>query len=233
MAGHRHAMSRRRAEDAAMTLFSIASASRTSPSCSTGARMFRINLSRPLTTSRASSAPYSSSRPRCQHRYNQSELWLKLSRRRYATLNENGHIAVVGGGLTGLTTAYYLTKQLPSTAKITLYEGSDRLGGWIQTDRVPVDVDGVKGTVSFERGPRTLSSLHTSSWRFDDLILYDLVSIRSSLCLLLCSLLLPVGQKKKSSTVNQHGVISNRLSISASKSLRLPTNHAISTIQTT
>ncbi|KAG6017425.1 hypothetical protein E4U54_007261 [Claviceps lovelessii] len=167
-------MSRRRAEDAAMTLFSIASASRTSPSCSTGARMFRINLSRPLTTSRASSAPYSSSRPRCQHRYNQSELWLKLSRRRYATLNENGHIAVVGGGLTGLTTAYYLTKQLPSTAKITLYEGSDRLGGWIQTDRVPVDVDGVKGTVSFERGPRTLSSLHTSSWRFDDLILYDL-----------------------------------------------------------
>jgi oxygen-dependent protoporphyrinogen oxidase len=103
---------------------------------------------------------------------------LSASRRRYSTQsnsNSNRDIAVVGGGLTGLTTAYYLAKQLPSTAKITLYEGSDRLGGWIRTDRVPVDVDGVKGTVSFERGPRTLSSNHLSTWRFDDLVLYDLV----------------------------------------------------------
>ncbi|QUC18413.1 uncharacterized protein UV8b_02654 [Ustilaginoidea virens] len=100
--------------------------------------------------------------------------------RTYAThaaqtaLKDNGRIAVVGGGLTGLTTAYYLAKQLPSTANITLYEASDRLGGWIQTDRVPVDVHGVKGTVSFERGPRTMSSLHSSTSRFDDLVLYDL-----------------------------------------------------------
>lgn len=97
------------------------------------------------------------------------------SRRTYATQSNNGDIAVVGGGLTGLTTAYYLAKQLPSTAKITLYEGNDRLGGWIRTDRVPVDVDGVQGTVSFERGPRTLSSNHLSTWKFDDLVLYDLV----------------------------------------------------------
>ena len=49
-------------------------------------------------------------------------------------------------------------------------------GGRIRTDRVPVDVDGTRGTVSFERGsPRTLSSLHLSTWRFDDLVLYDLV----------------------------------------------------------
>lgn len=96
-------------------------------------------------------------------------------RRAYATQNDSGRIAVVGGGLTGLTTAYYLAKQLPASARITLYEGSDRLGGWIRTDRVPVDVDGTRGTVSFERGPRTLSSLHLSTWRFDDLVLYDLV----------------------------------------------------------
>lgn len=97
------------------------------------------------------------------------------NRRSYATQSNNGDIAVVGGGLTGLTTAYYLAKQLPSTAKITLYEGSDRLGGWIRTDRVPVDVEGVRGVVSFERGPRTLSSNHLSTWKFDDLVLYDLV----------------------------------------------------------
>lgn len=83
-------------------------------------------------------------------------------------------MAVLGGGLTGLTTAYYLAKMLPKTTKITVYEASSRTGGWIRTDRVPVDVDGVQGTVQFERGPRTLSSLHTSSSRFDDLILYDL-----------------------------------------------------------
>ncbi|KAG5933842.1 hypothetical protein E4U53_000848 [Claviceps sorghi] len=164
-------MGRRHAEDAVMTLFSMASASRTSSGCSTRTRICRRNISRPFTTVHASSASCSS-RPRYQRQYRQPEVW--AGRRQYATLNDNGHIAVVGGGLTGLTTAYYLAKQLPSTAKITLYESSDRLGGWIQTDRVPVDVDGVKGTVSFERGPRTLSSLHSSSWRFDDLILYDL-----------------------------------------------------------
>ncbi|POR31614.1 Protoporphyrinogen oxidase [Tolypocladium paradoxum] len=100
---------------------------------------------------------------------------LGLARRRaYATHSDSGRIAVVGGGLTGLTTAYYLAKQLPLSTSITLYEASDRLGGWIRTDRVPVDVDGTRGTVSFERGPRTLSSLHLSTWRFDDLVLYDL-----------------------------------------------------------
>lgn len=98
-----------------------------------------------------------------------------LLTRSYATGEPNQKIAVIGGGLTGLTTAYYLAKQLPPSASITLYESSDRLGGWIRTDRVPVDVGGVKGTVSFERGPRTLTSLKGNTWRFDDLVLYDLV----------------------------------------------------------
>ncbi|EGR50591.1 uncharacterized protein TRIREDRAFT_57263, partial [Trichoderma reesei QM6a] len=86
----------------------------------------------------------------------------------------DANVAVLGGGLTGLTTAYYLAKWLPPTAKITLLEASDRLGGWIKTDRVPVKVGGVEGVVSFERGPRSLSSLNKSTWRFDDLVLWDL-----------------------------------------------------------
>lgn len=60
-------------------------------------------------------------------------------------------VAVLGGGITGLACAYYLTRELP-TAKVTLYEGKDHVGGWIQSKRVPVK----GGTVLFESGPRTL-----------------------------------------------------------------------------
>ena len=60
-------------------------------------------------------------------------------------------IAVLGGGVTGLACAYYLTRELPK-AKITIYEASDRLGGWLSSKRVPVR----DGTVLFEAGPRTL-----------------------------------------------------------------------------
>jgi oxygen-dependent protoporphyrinogen oxidase len=59
--------------------------------------------------------------------------------------------AVLGGGITGLTTAYYLSKEKPH-AKITLYEGSDRLGGWLNSKAVDVG----DGSVVFEQGPRTL-----------------------------------------------------------------------------
>ncbi|KJZ79135.1 hypothetical protein HIM_01286 [Hirsutella minnesotensis 3608] len=83
-------------------------------------------------------------------------------------------VGVIGGGLTGLTTAYYLAKRLPASAQITLYESSDSLGGWIKTERVEVDVGGKGGVVNFERGPRTMTSLHRDTWRFDDLVFYDL-----------------------------------------------------------
>lgn len=60
-------------------------------------------------------------------------------------------IAVLGGGITGLTTALHLSKELPN-AQITLYEKTDRLGGWLQSEVVDVD----DGEVLFEHGPRTL-----------------------------------------------------------------------------
>ncbi|KAL6357756.1 hypothetical protein LRP88_07931 [Fusarium phalaenopsidis] len=95
-------------------------------------------------------------------------------RRAYTTEPKDADIAVLGGGLTGLSAAYYLAKKLPSTANITLYESSDRLGGWIKTDRVPVDVGGKQGVVLFERGARSLTSLAGNTFRYDDLVLYDL-----------------------------------------------------------
>lgn len=77
---------------------------------------------------------------------------LALGIRSYATSQDHGNdIAVLGGGITGLATAYYLTKELPR-ANITVYEASDRLGGWLSSKRVPVK----DGSILFEAGPRTL-----------------------------------------------------------------------------
>lgn len=98
-------------------------------------------------------------------------------RSRYATTSSTPpqHVAVLGGGITGLTTAFYLAKQLPPTSTITIYESSDRLGGWMRTQKVQVNVGNTSGLVPFERGPRTLRGLRGDLFRFDDLVLYDLV----------------------------------------------------------
>jgi protoporphyrinogen/coproporphyrinogen III oxidase len=61
------------------------------------------------------------------------------------------NVAVLGGGISGLACAYYLTKELP-TAKVTVYEAADRIGGWLYSERVPVQ----GGDVLLEAGPRTL-----------------------------------------------------------------------------
>jgi len=59
-------------------------------------------------------------------------------------------IVIVGGGIAGLSAAYYATKKLPS-AQITLLESSDRWGGKITTDRVAFD----QGQFIIEGGPDT------------------------------------------------------------------------------
>ncbi|CZR35216.1 uncharacterized protein FPRO_00662 [Fusarium proliferatum ET1] len=153
-------MSRRRAESTAVALLG----SPAKPHLPLPLR--RLDAIRSLSTSSA----LTRRRPILACNYTQSF----NNGRKFVSQAKDANIAVLGGGLTGLTAAYYLAKKLPSTAKITLYESSDRLGGWIKTDRVPVDVEGKSGTVSFERGARSLSSLAGNTFRFDDLVLYDL-----------------------------------------------------------
>ncbi len=52
---------------------------------------------------------------------------------------------------------------------ITIYEAADRLGGWADTERVPVKTaDGQEGTVLWERGPRTIMTQHNKA-KWDDL----------------------------------------------------------------
>ncbi|OTB02335.1 hypothetical protein M426DRAFT_24813 [Hypoxylon sp. CI-4A] len=82
-------------------------------------------------------------------------------------------IAVLGGGITGLTTAHYLARHAKD-AHITLYEGSKRLGGWVDGKLATVG-DGPHDKVLFQRGPRMLRA-GTGSWKYDDLIFYDVLA---------------------------------------------------------
>lgn len=85
---------------------------------------------------------------------------------------------MLGGGLTGLATAFYLTLALPR-ARITIYEASNRLGGWIDTEKANVTTpDGDVVTVHFERAARMVKPLvHARVPKFDDLVFFELVRL--------------------------------------------------------
>ncbi|TFK49014.1 Protoporphyrinogen oxidase [Heliocybe sulcata] len=66
------------------------------------------------------------------------------------------HIAVVGGGLTGLSSAWHLARRFPQTA-ISVIEKESRFGGWIRSERIEVDDgNGHRESMVLEAGPRTL-----------------------------------------------------------------------------
>ena len=77
-------------------------------------------------------------------------------------------VAVLGAGISGLSTAYFLAKEFPK-ANITVIDSSPRIGGWIQSTPVDVEkfmfngkrIDG--GKVVFEQGPRTLRTQGTAA----------------------------------------------------------------------
>ncbi|EIN05422.1 FAD/NAD(P)-binding domain-containing protein [Punctularia strigosozonata HHB-11173 SS5] len=77
------------------------------------------------------------------------------------------HIAVLGGGISGLSAAHHLARRYPTTL-ITLLEKDSRLGGWIRSERMRVsDGAGNSASVLLEVGPRhlkapTRSRLHSA-----------------------------------------------------------------------
>ncbi|KAI0346718.1 Protoporphyrinogen oxidase [Trametopsis cervina] len=86
------------------------------------------------------------------------------------------HISILGGGLTGLSSAYHLSKRFPGAA-ITLLEKSPRAGGWVSSERVEVkDSHGNIARILMERGPRTLRPNGKST-----LELINLLGLQSSL----------------------------------------------------
>ncbi|RAK86243.1 protoporphyrinogen oxidase [Aspergillus costaricaensis CBS 115574] len=85
---------------------------------------------------------------------------------RHAVHTKQFDAAVIGGGITGLTAAYQLSRD-PSCSKVTLYEKSSHLGGWLSSEQIPVP----GGHVVFEYGPRTLRTSSPSCLPMMDLIM--------------------------------------------------------------
>ncbi|CAG5117159.1 unnamed protein product [Candidula unifasciata] len=56
---------------------------------------------------------------------------------------------VIGGGVSGLASAYYIQRYLPQFSKVIVLESSKRVGGWVNTT---INPDGC----IFEHGPRSL-----------------------------------------------------------------------------
>ena len=67
-------------------------------------------------------------------------------------------VAVLGGGIAGLSAAFSLSRQLdPQRYKIVVLEAQKRLGGWMHSERVPVHADAKSGASALlESGPRSL-----------------------------------------------------------------------------
>jgi protoporphyrinogen oxidase len=73
------------------------------------------------------------------------------------------HVGVIGGGISGLAASFHLARKLPGT-RITLFEKSKHLGGWLKSERIEIEGE----NVVVEAGPRTL--------RPNSLALLELVS---------------------------------------------------------
>lgn len=65
-------------------------------------------------------------------------------------------IAILGGGITGLSAAYHLARLLPSNARILLLERQHRLGGWLKSTPLTNNSDDDDDGRALEAGPRTL-----------------------------------------------------------------------------
>ncbi|XP_001633012.2 protoporphyrinogen oxidase [Nematostella vectensis] len=75
----------------------------------------------------------------------------------------SSRFTVLGGGISGLSAAYYLAKHHSNPSDITVLEASGRFGGWMHSKRSS------EGAV-FEQGPRSLRPAGPPGWTTLDLV---------------------------------------------------------------
>ncbi|CAK7267206.1 oxygen-dependent protoporphyrinogen oxidase [Sporothrix epigloea] len=105
--------------------------------------------------------------------------WIERSGRGFASSARHSRqpgaapsrVAVIGGGLTGLATAHYLSMLLPATSKIVLFESGGQTGGWI--DSKPTETASASAEM-FESGARMVAP-QRNAVRYDDLLLLELI----------------------------------------------------------
>lgn len=86
-------------------------------------------------------------------------------------------IAIIGGGIAGITAALQLSRRLPPDRRIILYEAQERLGGWIESDVVEYKgQQSGSGTVVLEGGPRSIRPKGLSGWTMVELVRMSLRS---------------------------------------------------------
>jgi len=86
-------------------------------------------------------------------------------RRHATTYAAPTEVAIIGGGITGLATAMFLCWWVKDV-KITIFEASSEMGGWMKSKKVPVR----GGDVLFELGPRSLRPSLPASIGMIDLV---------------------------------------------------------------
>ena len=81
-------------------------------------------------------------------------------------------VAVLGGGITGLSAAFTLARNLPRDShKIVLLDAQNRLGGWIDSRRVPVFPERPNSeTALLESGPRSIRPVGYKGLRTIELV---------------------------------------------------------------
>ncbi|KAI5963644.1 HEM14 [Candida pseudojiufengensis] len=82
-------------------------------------------------------------------------------------LPQNGKIAVLGAGISGLTFTYFLSKLRPDI-KFDIYEKSSKVGGWMSSPSLHVKDSGE--LIILEKGPRTLRGIRDGSLLMIDIL---------------------------------------------------------------
>ncbi|KAM0746171.1 Protoporphyrinogen oxidase [Meredithblackwellia eburnea MCA 4105] len=77
-------------------------------------------------------------------------------------------LAVVGGGISGLSSVYYFLKALSPAeklkAKVVILEKEQRVGGWCRSVKVPVQGVADDKSIVFETGPRSIRPSGLQGW---------------------------------------------------------------------